>query len=70
MIEIIPREPHSITEVSVEIDTDDKTTVLRGVCVQKDHKVNDHTGRVIVPRYMVTLYDYWHPYAEEEKRRQ
>lgn len=70
VIEILPRESHVVTEVSFRNDTDDKETRLRGVYVQKDHKVNDHTGRIIVPRYMLALYDYWRPYAEEEKRRQ
>lgn len=69
VMKVLAREPHVITEVSLAIDTDNEEIGIKGICVQESHQETDHTGRVIIPRHMITLYDYWRPYALEEERR-
>lgn len=69
VIKILARESHVITEVSLSINSDKEEMHLNGVYALESHQETDHTGRIIIPRHMVTLYDYWRPYALEEERR-
>lgn len=68
VVKVLPREPHSVTTATIRLQADNGEFCAKGVYSQVARQENDYTGGIIIPRHMVTLYDYWHPYAEEEKK--
>lgn len=69
VIKILPRESHVVTTASFGLEGEDMGIKVEGTLTQESHQVTDYTGGIIIPRHMVTLYDYWRPYALEEERR-